>query len=521
MIRSILIFLCLCPLTSSIAQNQIPQISNLNATLQGGSEMLITYDLMDNESDDVEIIFRVSDNNGETFDVNTDLATGDLGYPISPGMGKSIVWNYESAIQVEGSYQIMLVADDQITIDIQEIVDQVDSVSLRADLEMIEGVRHRTAGATHLQAVKDLIVNRFNANQLETEITAWSRGNYTAENILGRKAGLLDEQSIYIIDGHFDSVDDSPGADDNGSAVAGMLEALRVLAPYEFEKTIRFIGFDLEEEGLIGSQYYTNVDGLKDYETVEGVINLEMIGYYDNSPNSQQFPTGFNILYPEVYNANAQDSFRGNFITNVGIHNHPELNQAFEDAASQYVPELKVASILAPENWLLLTPDLGRSDHAPFWLQGMPALMITDGSNFRNPFYHSPADTVGTLNFTFMSNVVKATVATIAELAGVTHSSSMSTDINVTTSTSGLKKCVVELSPNPNQNAFHLNLTQCLSQPNALEIYSASGELVETKNIAPGITSMSIATNTWAPGIYLLIMKNDHEIRQEKIVVSR
>lgn len=278
--HSLSLFFLICFLNLGFSQNQIPEITNLQFTFDGPNQMTLTYDLADTENDDTEITFRVSADDGETYMVNTSEATGDLGFPISPGTGKTISWDFTNAIAINGNYKIMLVADDLQAIDIQEIVDQVDSNRLRTDLEFIEGVRHRTAGAAHLQEVKDLISNHFMTEGLDTEILQFPWNGYTAENIVGWKKGLIDETEIYIIDGHYDTVEDSPGADDNGSAIAGVMEALRVLAPYQFKKSIKFIGFDLEEPGLVGSINYVSSGGIKDYETIGGVFNYEMIGYY-------------------------------------------------------------------------------------------------------------------------------------------------------------------------------------------------------------------------------------------------
>jgi hypothetical protein len=502
-------------------QNQAPVIKNLSVTSNGPSELLITYDLQDPDNSDIDITLRVSDNNGETYDISAMNATGDVGFPVNPGTGKVITWDFSNEISMSGKYRVMLVADDREVVDIQHIVDQVDTNRLRDDLKMIVGVRHRTGNPGHLDFVKSLITDRFNAHGLETESLPFLRNNLRGENIAGRKAGFSNEKQIYIIDGHFDTISNSPGADDNGSAIAGMLEALRVLAGYNFQKSIRFVGFDLEEAGLVGSSHFVNTEGLKPYETVEGVFNFEMIGYFDNAPNTQTLPAGFNILYPEVYNAISNDSFRGNFITNVGIQSHPGLNEAFEAAADKYVPELKVISILAPAQWQSLTPDLGRSDHAPFWIAGLPALMLTDGANFRNPNYHSPNDTLGTLNFTFMRQVVKATVAAIAELAEVTHSTSASTDVDILTSVLNHDHCSPVVYPNPNSNFIRLDLTDCLSQNATLEIYTIAGDIMYSRTLDPTLPTLEILTTQWSPGMYLVVIKSGDRSFQRKMIISR
>ena len=513
--------LCLSLFVSSaFSQNIVPIISNLQVSVDNSNQMTITYDLADAENDEVEITFRISDDAGETFVINTTDATGDLGFPISPGSGKSISWDFSNAIDMDGNYKVMLVADDLQAIDIQDIVDQVDSNRLRVDLEFIEGIRHRTAGAVHLQEVKDLIANHFDDHDLETEVVQFDHNGYLAENFIGRKPGLFEETETYIIDGHYDTVDESPGADDNGSAIAGVMEALRILAPYQFKKTIKFIGFDLEEAGLLGSIHHVDTEGIKAYENIAGVFNFEMIGYYDNSPNSQTLPFGFDLLYPDVYNDLVQDEFRGNFITNVGIVGHPELNEAFESAANTYVPDLRVISILAPANWLVLTPDLGRSDHAPFWLNDLPALMLTDGSEFRYPYYHSPNDTVGNLNFTFMSNVVKATVAAVAELAEISHSSFQTADIEVITNASDLLDCGVQIFPNPNSAFIRLDFSDCQSEAIAIKLFNIVGQLVHTRQLETLSGPVEIPTVDFPSGSYFLSIWQGGDFITKKVIIS-
>jgi Zn-dependent M28 family amino/carboxypeptidase len=507
---------------NSFAQNLPPVIQSLQAATSNLDVLTITYQLTDNENDDVEITFRLSDDNGKTYSVNTSNATGDVGFPVSPGISKEIIWNYSDLDLAGGDYLVMLVADDQFEIDIQEIVDQVDSNRLRSDLEFIEGIRHRTAGSIHLQEVKDSIESHFSAYNLENENSSWVWNGYTANNYVGRKPGLINDAATYIIDGHFDTVINSPGADDNGSAVAGVMEALRVLAPYNVNKTIKFIGFDLEEDGGFDSGSFTYVDdgGIPEYEIVKGVFNFEMIGYYSNSPNSQTLPNGFDILYPDAYNAVANDNFRGNFITNVGIHYAPELIESFDNAATEYVPELRVVSVAAPQGWLVLTPDLGRSDHAAFWLSDLPALMLTDGANFRNPNYHSPNDTIGALNFTFMSNVVKATVAAVAELAEVQHSTFEITDVVIPVFTNNIFDCEFSIFPNPNDQFIQLSFEECGYENVRVSLQDLNGKIVHEGVVETLSSSYKIPTNLLPTGMYILHFQNKNKRISKKVIVN-
>ena len=187
------------------------------------------------------------------------------------------------------------------------------------------------------------------------------------------------------------------------------------MSQYQFEHSLRYLLFDLEEVGLRGSIDYVAND-LNSQEDILGAIINEMIAYADSSANSQQFPTGFNVLFPTAYNQVAADSFRGDFITNVGNTFSAGLMASYQAAAQQFVPILKVIDVEAPGNSQMVQ-DLRRSDHAPFWDAGYQALMITDGANFRNPNYHEASDSVSTLDLNFMKAVVQANVATLATLA--------------------------------------------------------------------------------------------------------
>jgi len=489
-------------ITSLFAQNQAPQISNLAITLNGDETLTINYDLMDVENDEVMVTLHVSDNGGNYFEINTDNATGDLNTMIQPGNNKTIDWDYSTILNTSDNYRIKLVADDMQVVDIQDIVNQVDSNNLKTDLAFIEGVRHRNTGAVHLQEVRDLLNDRFLNNNLDTEKQEFNYGAYIGENYVGTHLGTTDDEQIYILDGHYDGVSNSPAVDDNGTAVAGMLEAARILSNYNFKKTIRFIGFDLEEAGLRGSKAY--VANLPEEDTIAGVLNFEMIGYYRDEVNTQNFSFGFEILYPDIYSEIQADSFRGNFLANIGIVNQNDWEQSFANAAATYVPDLKVITFNGPENWSILTPDLGRSDHAPFWNAEHPAVMLTNTSEFRNPNYHTLGDTLGTINFDFMTNIVKAAVATLAEVAELQNSTFATDSINIIiNSVSEVSTCNVQIFPNPVVDVLQVKWEDCGQLIDYVKVYSVDGKLVLNEQFSPR-SEYSISTKELKEGVYLL-----------------
>lgn len=487
--RGILIFAWSFLLLSGfgVAQNSAPVISNLSANHNPGSQSVtFDFDLTDAESDPVEMFLRVSADSGRTWLINlASGVTGDVGYPITPGTGKSITWNYNFAsLGADGvignaALHFRLIADDRIPIDIQEIVNQVDSARTVETLRFVEGIRHRTANPTHLNEVRDSIQSLMTNSGLQDWNQNWTFASFGAENYIGRVAGLTGEKRTWYVSGHYDSVNNAPGADDNGTATAAVMEAVRLLSAYGFKHSIRFCFFDLEEAGLVGSRRWVDF-GIPAWEDVGGLLNMEMIGYYDNAINTQSLPVGFNILFPSAFNQVMADSSRGNFLTNVANVASDSLRLAFDACAAAYVPDLRVISLAAPGN-STVAPDLRRSDHAPFWDGGYRALMLTDAADLRNPYYHTPADSVGVLDMGFYVQNVKAVIATLAKLAVPMHATTASDTIQVDVPVgieSPLSQAGMKVYPNPSDAAFAIELALEFPVEAELNVVNVKGQVV-------------------------------------------
>jgi Zn-dependent M28 family amino/carboxypeptidase len=202
---------------------------------------------------------------------------------------------------------------------------------------------------------------------------------------------------LTIIAAHYDSKPGTPGADDNASAVAALLELAKFIRPLlgsggPFPSRLQLASYDLEEAGLLGS-YVHSRQLRKTGTAVHGMISLEMLAYTDQRPGSQRLPPHLAHLYPHV----------GNFIGVCGNEASRDLLQAVT-AALKTVPELPVEFIAVPGNGEVL-PEVRLSDHSSFWDHGYPALMVTDTSFFRNPHYHQPSDTPDTLDYPFLARV--------------------------------------------------------------------------------------------------------------------
>ena len=414
----------LLPWTAS-PQNSPPQVRSVSALVDAQHRLVrIRFELIDVNQDSLEINLRISSDGGQTFAVPTDSVAGDVGFPIMPGSQKEIFWYYDSAavtlpLQQPAVLLAKIVASDRHQVDIRELVARIDSVRMKRDLSFVEGIRHRTTGATHLEATKNFIDSQFTVCNLRTSRQVFSYEGYQAANIIGILQGVTEEDLVYILDGHFDTISSSPGADDNGSGVVGMLEAMRVLSEYAFQHTITFVGLDLEEDGLVGSARYVG-SGMPLNQRVGGVFNFEMIGYFSNVPGSQTLPSGFHDSFPAFYDSVASQEFRGNFVSLLSDVNSLDLKSQFEASASSYVPNLRVISLVVPTG-SQTAPDFRRGDHASFWDAGYKAVTLSDNAEFRNPYYHTSNDKSETIHVGFWTNVVKATVATVATVAGVAN----------------------------------------------------------------------------------------------------
>lgn len=235
----------------------------------------------------------------------------------------------------------------------------------------------------------------------KAEIHSFKARGKIHENIVLNLPGLAAEPPI-LIGAHYDAVPGSPGADDNATGVAALLELARIFAEKPARYPLRLVAFDLEENGLLGSTAYAQE--LKEKrESLRLMIALEMLGYCDPTPGSQLYPEGLKHFYSD----------RGDFIALIG-------NFATIFDLIRLSGQIQKSGI--PCQWLPvpfsgeIVPDTRRSDHAPFWDNGYPALMVTDTANMRNPHYHKPSDTIETLDLDFFTGVCKGLVASIRSL---------------------------------------------------------------------------------------------------------
>jgi len=266
--------------------------------------------------------------------------------------------------------------------------------------------RHPLSSPAALRCAEDYLAEQFRLLGLDVSAHPFKALGDTYRNVIATFPASQGDAAPLLIAAHYDTVLGSPGADDNASALAVMLEAARCLREVTLSREVRFIAFCLEEENLLGSLAYAS--WLRESkQEISGAIVLECVGYARTEEGSQKKPSGVPIAVPSV----------GDFLAIVGNQASTGLVAAVEGAAKQQVPDLKTVSLIVPGNGEAL-PDTRRSDHAAFCHYGYPAVMLTDTANFRNPHYHQPTDTLETLDLGFMDKVARAVTAAALELAG-------------------------------------------------------------------------------------------------------
>jgi Zn-dependent M28 family amino/carboxypeptidase len=279
---------------------------------------------------------------------------------------------------------------------------KIDPNRLQRNLQMIVGERNPFNAQPHLAEVASFVETEFRSYGSDVENDFFTYGGETFRNIVARQSGEPNAPLI-IVGAHFDAVIGTPGADDNASGVAVLLETARLLVQERLRPEVLFCAFNLEELNMIGSTAFARK--LKAAGTkVDAMISLEMVGYSDASAGSQKYPVGLSRLYPD----------HGDFIGVVGNWKSNTLLSKFS-AAMRQAAGLQVETLSVPGRGMII-PAVRLSDHASFWDLGYPALMVTDTSFYRNPHYHRATDTLETLDIEFMAKVGEGVVRAVSAL---------------------------------------------------------------------------------------------------------
>jgi hypothetical protein len=270
-----------------------------------------------------------------------------------------------------------------------QMVSEVAKNNLSSSIQDLQNFRTRRATTANLEKAGTYIYDFFNARGIPVAYDAFTFSyqgtTYSTRNVIATIQGKTAPEQIVIVGAHYDSTSNqaytsAPGADDNASGSAAVMELARIMSNYSFDRTVRFICFSAEELGLWGSRHYTQ-EATQTGEDIHGMINLDMIGYAAK--------TGEDL---DLIANNTSEWLADLFVSCTGTYTT--------------LPILKS-----------IRPSVTGSDHSPFWDQGYSAVLGIEANPLVNPHYHTTTDTLDTLDMDFATSVTRAALATAATLA--------------------------------------------------------------------------------------------------------
>jgi hypothetical protein len=244
--------------------------------------------------------------------------------------------------------------------------------------------RHTNSG-TPIQKATQYVGEHFANQGLDVEFHTWTAG--LPPNVIGQLDGISQPERLVLVTAHLDNMPSgslAPGADDNASGTTGVLVAAEILSQYQWDCTLRFVAFTGEEQGLWGSYYYAQ----RSYnlgEQIAGVVNMDMIGY-----NNSGGPIVDLHARSAIPDSVALANLYANVVTTYGINLQSDI---------------------------LINYTLGNySDNKSFWDRGYSAILVIEDNDDFTPYYHTVNDRLSTLNLSFLTNNIKASLGTLAHM---------------------------------------------------------------------------------------------------------
>ncbi len=348
---------------------------------------------------------------------------------------------------------------------IDEMVSAVSEDSIMAVIQHLEDYGTRLCIEDEYDQAAAWVDQWFGLHWIPCEQQWFTFYSNQTSNVIAEIPGAISPDSIYIICGHLDSItwpieDTAPGADDNASGSATVIEAARVMAPYQFRYTVRFICFSAEEVGLFGSEFYAQSASAAGDEIL-GVINLDMILFA---------PAGYDSLWIP-YDSQSQ-----------------ALAEAVAQAMDTYVPALDVVTEY--------DPSATYSDHSSFWNYGYPAVLGIEYAVDDNPYYHTTTDLLA--NYTgywpFGTDCVRASVAALATLAQPVGPSGIP---------DAAREFLLSISPNPASGSAVLTLCGTPAGPIPCRVFGVDGRTAAEFSL-DGAAPFDLDVSGLPSGVYMV-----------------
>ena len=285
--------------------------------------------------------------------------------------------------------------------------------NLRRHVHVLSSEIGERSVAKHDQLIRaaEYIDQQFRDSEYAVDSQPYEAHGRAYRNLIATRRGPSNQAEEIVVGAHYDTQLDTPGADDNASGVAVLLELARFARHRRFGKTLRFVAFTNEEmpsfgTAAMGSWVYAR-RAKAERAKIIGMISLEMVGYYSDEIHSQSYPTGLGWFFPN----------RGNFIALVSdLWSWRWKNQVERALAPRM--NLPVESLAT----FGFVPGVMWSDHWSFIQEGYAALMITDTAFYRNPYYHRPSDTPDKLDYARMAELTRGLLGMLEQMAPVEES---------------------------------------------------------------------------------------------------
>ena len=379
----------------------------------------------------------------------------------------------------EHTYPIVKTEDPEI----RALMNLVSVDSIEANIQHLSSYHTRRYDSRYIWEVQDWLVSRYKAFGVDTvmlhdfEVPYYEQG--TADNILAVKWGTTKPEEYVICGAHYDSWNAdgydpdtirSPGADDNASGVAGILETARLLSSYTFDRTLIFANWCAEEVGLVGSAAYAH-DCAEQRMDIVAYFNLDMTGYLAEGSDIH-----VNLMYT------TQDSLLGQYVKRF---------------SRTYFPDMRIW-----QDWLAW----GDSDYSSFNRNGYAAIHPFEDTHASSPFIHTRQDVLGLSvnNLEQCKRFTELNLGTVATLAGLNGSSVPENDVPKVT-----------LYPNPAKDSFVVMAEEGLLYVSICNLLGQQVALMELH----GEQNCTIATNDMTSGMYVVKISTARGITTQKLII--
>lgn len=256
-----------------------------------------------------------------------------------------------------------------------------------------------------LQRAREFIVDYFKRHGAVTAEESYTAAGHRVSNIVAEIEGTQQPGSIILVGAHYDTIEDTPGADDNASGIAALLEIFRLLSGRRYRRTVRFVAFTLEEPPFFSTELMGSMVNArrsrKRGDPIDLMVCLEMVGYGSRRCH-QDYPVNHDMREYPAY---------GDYISVIALPSCAESAYLWKKIYNEHA-RCKIFEYIGPAS----IPGMDLSDHMSFMQSRYKAIMISDTGFYRNKNYHTPGDTFETINFKFLSDVIVNSAATLREI---------------------------------------------------------------------------------------------------------